>query len=146
MHPPPSMLEHSSLTGQTLITPRRSERIASLLPCLYSNIALTGFAIQALSGEQTTTPCTSNGTKFCAPVIHPTTRNTITEYKLLQRDPLLRVVWEQAFGKDFGNLAQSDTATNTPGTNLFVVLAHHDQINSIQKDRTVTYTTVVVDY
>ncbi len=96
-------------------------------------MALTELAIQALSRPHTAMPCTSDGTKFCAPVIHPTTGDTITKYKLLQQDPLLRVLWERAFGKEFGDLAQGDMATDTPGTNSIVVLTH-EQINSIPKD------------
>ena len=36
-------------------------------------------------------------------------------------------------------------ATDTPGTNSIVVLTH-EQIISIPKDRTVTYTRVIMDY
>ena len=50
-----------------------------------------------------------------------------------------------AFGKEFGNLAQGDTVTNTPGTNSIYVLGH-EAIRNIPRDRTVTYTRIVVDY
>jgi hypothetical protein len=53
--------------------------------------------------------------------------------------------WSRAFGKEFGNLAQGDTITNTPGTDSIFVL-NHEQIQCIPKDRTITYTRIVVDY
>ena len=53
--------------------------------------------------------------------------------------------WERAFGKEFGNLAQGDTLTNTPGTNSIHVLTHNE-IRQIPADRTITYAHIVVDY
>jgi hypothetical protein len=82
---------------------------------------------------------------FCAPVIHPVTGESITKYKKLIDDPITARTWSRAFGKEFGNLAQGDTATNTPGTNSIYVMTH-EQILQIPNDRTVTYTRIVVDY
>ena len=82
---------------------------------------------------------------FCAPVIHPTTGISIDKYTTLIRDNQLRETWVRAFGKEFGNLAQGDDLTNTPGTNSIFVLTH-EQIRAIPRDRTVTYTRIVVDY
>jgi hypothetical protein len=82
---------------------------------------------------------------FCASVIHPVTGESIAKYNKLQADPLLRDIWARAFGKEFGNLAQGDTVTNTPGTNSIYVLGH-EAIRNIPRDRTVTYTRIVVDY
>jgi hypothetical protein len=67
---------------------------------------------------------------LCFAVIHPTTGESITKYTRLQNDPLLRDTWARAFGKEFGNLAQGDTATNTPGTDTIFVLTH-EQIKQI---------------
>ena len=146
--PPTATTEPPNTIPTQLPTPRRSPRIALQSPRLYSNAALTAFAFHAFSTpSQTRTdpPTLDHHDEFCAPVIHPTTGATITKYKILQKDPLLRQLWEQAFGKEFGNLAQGDNATNTPGTNSIVVLTHA-QIRTIPKDRTVTYTTIVVDF
>jgi hypothetical protein len=82
---------------------------------------------------------------LCFAVIHPTTGKSITKYKRLQNNPLLRNTWARAFGKEFVNLAQGDAATNTPGTNTIFVLTHN-QIKQIPRDRTVTYTRIVVNY
>jgi hypothetical protein len=54
-------------------------------------------------------------------------------------------VWTTAFGKEFGSLAQGDDRTKTAGTDSMFILERHD-IPNIPKDRTVTYTRVVVDY
>ena len=52
---------------------------------------------------------------FCAGVIHPTTGETITQYRKLARDPAMREVWSTAFGKEFGQMAQGDNKTGTKG-------------------------------
>jgi hypothetical protein len=119
--------------------PRRSERIALLSPRLYSNMAIHHLTTEALNKD----PLTFQ--PLCFAVIHPTTGESITKYTRLQNDPLLRDTWARAFGKEFGNLAQGDTATNTPGTDTIFVLTH-EQIKQIPRDRTVTYTRIVVDY
>ncbi len=84
-------------------------------------------------------------THFCAPVIHPVTGESIDKYTTLIRDDRLRDVWQRAFGKEFGNLAQGNDLTGTPFTNTIYVLSH-DEICNIPTDRTVTYVRVVVDY
>ena len=97
-------------------------------------MALMALTMQAFTVPTSSQPTTTHGiSEFCAPVIHPTTGDTITKYKLLQKDPLLRETWEHAFGKEFVNLAQGDKETNTPGTDSIRVLTH-DQTNNIPKD------------
>eukprot|EP00978_Attheya_sp_CCMP212_P040823 scaffold226719_cov36-Attheya_sp.AAC.1 len=49
---------------------------------------------------------------FCVPVIHPTLGDIITSYKKLAKDPELREVWQTAFGKEWGGLAQGDDRQN----------------------------------
>ena len=114
--------------------PRRSPRIALLSPRSYCNAAIATL---------TTSPTLP--LHFCAPVIHPTTGATIDKYTTLIQDDYLRSTWLRAFGKEFGNLAQGDDLTGTPGTNTIFVLTHK-QIHNIPRDRTVTYTRIVVDY
>ena len=36
---------------------------------------------------------------ICAAVVHPATGETITQYNKLAKDPAMRDVWQQAFGK-----------------------------------------------
>eukprot|EP00978_Attheya_sp_CCMP212_P012262 scaffold30472_cov37-Attheya_sp.AAC.1 len=82
---------------------------------------------------------------FCAPVIHPTSGDIITSYKKLARDPELKEVWQTAFGKEWGGLAQGDNKTGANGTDTFNLL-RPEQVKDIPKDRTVTYANIVVDY
>jgi len=115
--------------------PRRSPRLALITPQRYCNAAVTALA----------QPPNANTPHFCAPVIHPVTGASIDKYTTLIRDDLLRDKWKRAFGKEFGNLAQGDTLTGTPGTNTIFVLSH-DEIRNIPRDRTVTYVRIVVNY
>ena len=39
-------------------------------------------------------------------VVHPVTKETITKYKQLIDDPLLRETWQEAMCKELGRLAQ----------------------------------------
>ena len=125
--------------------PRRSPRIALLSPRLYSHAALTAIAIHSYAPRTTTHAIPWTCEHFCAPVTHPVTGETITKYNKLIADPITRQVWSRAFGKEFGNLAQGDNVTNTPGTDSIFVMTH-EQILRIPHDRTVTYTRIVVDY
>jgi hypothetical protein len=82
---------------------------------------------------------------FCAPVVHPVTGEPIISYKKLARNPLLREIWTTAMGKEFGNMAQGDKKTGTPGTDSIFVMTHKE-IANIPKDCVVTYARLVVDY
>ena len=59
---------------------------------------------------------------FCVPVVHPTTGETITSYKKLAKDEELKETWTTEFGKEFGNLAQGDNKTGTPGMDAIRVM------------------------
>ena len=48
---------------------------------------------------------------MCAAVVHPETGETITNYKILAKDRATWKIWQTAFGKEFGNLAQGDLKT-----------------------------------
>ena len=82
---------------------------------------------------------------LCAPVVHPVSGETISKYQTLARDPVTKETWMTAWGKEWGNLAQSDEKTNTAGTDSLFVMTHKE-IRDISKDRTVTYALMVVDY
>ena len=48
-------------------------------------------------------------------------------------------------GKEFGNMAQGNTKTVTPGMNAIVVLTC-EEISKIPKHNTITYARLVVDF
>ena len=79
------------------------------------------------------------------PMVHPTTGETISSYKRLVHNLATAEVWQTAFGKDFGGMAQGDDKTCQKGTNSIFVMTH-DKIKHIPKNQTVTYACVVVDF
>jgi hypothetical protein len=99
------------------------------MPQQYSNAALAAIQIQTFAPHPNlhTIPWTCE--HFCAPVIHPVMGESITKYKKLVDDPITQHIWARAFGKEFGNLAQGDAATNTPGTDsIFIMTRIRGQI------------------
>ena len=65
-----------------------------------------------------------NHAHFVSPMVHPTTGETISSYKRLMNDPETAEVWQTAFGKDFGGMAQEDDKTGQKGTNSVFVMTH----------------------
>ena len=53
--------------------------------------------------------------------------------------------WMAGFRKGFGNLAQGDNKTGTPGMNALHVM-HLEEIRNISKDCIVIYARIVVDF
>ena len=84
---------------------------------------------------------------YCAPVVHPVTGVTITQYRRLANDPVTSEIWkEHAFGNEFGRMEQGDYRSGTKGKkNIFVM--SHDKIAQMQaKWKKPTYARVVVDF
>ena len=57
-------------------------------------------------------------------MVHPNTGETITSYKRLMNDPKTAEIWQTAFGKDFGRMAQGDDKTGQVGTHIVFVMTH----------------------
>jgi hypothetical protein len=79
------------------------------------------------------------------PMIHPTTRATISSYCKLMNDPATAEVWMTAFGKDFGRMSQGDNKKGQKGTNAMFVMSPSN-IPLIPKDHVITYARVVVNH
>jgi hypothetical protein len=77
------------------------------------------------------------------PMIHPTTGETISSYKKLMNDPATMEIWQTAFEKDFGGMAQGDNKTGQKGTNAIFVMTH-EEILLIPADRTITSSSIFV--
>ena len=60
-------------------------------------------------------------------------------------DPVTMEIWQTAFGKDFGGMAQGDNKTGQKGTNAIFVMTHAG-IPLIPADCTITYARVVIDF
>ncbi len=78
-------------------------------------------------------------------MVHPTTGETISDYRKLAKDPELSEVWTQAFGKELGSLAQGDELTGAKDTDTIFFMTHA-KIAKRPKDRVVTYARIVVDF
>jgi hypothetical protein len=57
---------------------------------------------------------------FASPMVHPITGITISSYKKLMNDPATAEVWQTAFDKEFGGMAQGDNKTGQKGTNAIL--------------------------
>ena len=69
-------------------------------------------------------------------VVHPVTKETITKYKQLIEDPLLRDTWSKAMCKELGRLCQG--FRETEGTDTIRVL-DLEGIKNTPKDRVVSH-------
>ena len=87
-----------------------------------------------------------NYAHFASPMVHPTTGETITSYKRLMHYPATVEVWQTAFGKDFGGMAQGDEKTSQKGMNSIFVMTHA-KIKQAYADKVAfTYAKIVVDF
>jgi hypothetical protein len=59
-------------------------------------------------------------------MVHPVTGRTVSSYKKLMNDPATAEVWQTAFVKDFGGMAQGCNKTGQKGTNAMFVMSHDD--------------------
>ena len=82
---------------------------------------------------------------YCAPVVHPVTGKTITQYKKLSNNPLLKEIWTTGLGNEVGRMIQGNHKIGTKGTNFIFVMSHVE-ISNIPRDRVVTYCRLVVDF
>jgi hypothetical protein len=78
-------------------------------------------------------------------MVHPSTGETISSYKKLMHDPAMSEIWQTAFEKDFGGIAQGDVKTGQKGTNAIFVMTH-TEIPHISRNQTITYAHVVVNF
>ena len=79
-------------------------------------------------------------------MVHLITGKPISSYKRLMKDPATAEIWQTAFGKEFGGMAQGDNKTGQKRTNAMFVM-NHDGIKKILKvGKKFTYTNPVVDH
>jgi hypothetical protein len=87
-----------------------------------------------------------NFAHFASPMVNPTTGETISSYKWLINDPETAEVWQTAFGKDFGGMAQGDDKMGQKGTNSVFVVTHKEMNIAKAAGHTWTYARIVVNY
>jgi hypothetical protein len=61
---------------------------------------------------------------YASPMVRPVTGRTISSCKNIMHDPATAEVWQTAFGKDFGGIAQGCNKTGQKGMNTMFVMAH----------------------
>jgi hypothetical protein len=79
-------------------------------------------------------------------MVHPVTGQMICSYKKLMHDPATAEVWQTAFGKDFGGMAQGCHKTGQKGTNAMFVMNHDEIRLALKANKFFTYANSVVDY
>jgi hypothetical protein len=83
---------------------------------------------------------------YANPMVHLVTGRTISSYKKLMHDPATAEVWQTAFGKDFGGMAQGCNKTGQKGTNAMFVMNHDEIRHALKANKFFTYANPVVDY
>jgi hypothetical protein len=63
---------------------------------------------------------------YTNPMVHPVTGCTITSCKKLMHNPATAEIWQTAFGKDFGGMAQGCNKIGQKGTNAMFVMTHDE--------------------
>jgi hypothetical protein len=62
------------------------------------------------------------------------------------KDPATAEIWQTAFGKEFGGMAQGDNKTGQKGRNAIFVMNHDDITKVLKAGKKFTYTNPVVDH
>ncbi len=83
---------------------------------------------------------------YANPMVQPVTEETISSYKKLLNDPATAEVWQTAFGKDLGRMAQGDNKTGQKGTNAMFVITREDIAHALAVEIFFTYANPVVDF
>ncbi len=81
---------------------------------------------------------------FANPMVHPVTGETISSYKKLMHDPATIFIWQTAFGKDFGDMAQGENKTGQKGKNAMFVMNHNEIKTVLRAGNKFTYANPVV--
>ncbi len=79
-------------------------------------------------------------------MVHPITGETISSYKKLMNDPATAEVWQTAFRKDFGGMAQGCNKTGQKGTNAMFVMTKTEIASALAAGKKFTYANPVVDH
>jgi hypothetical protein len=77
-------------------------------------------------------------------MVHPVTGKTISTSKKMMHDPTTAEIWQMAFGKDFGGMAQGDLKMGQKGTNALFVMTHDKIRHVLRQGEKITYRNPVV--
>jgi hypothetical protein len=87
----------------------------------------------------------TNFDHYANPIVHPVTGKTVSSYKKLMHEPATAKVWQTAFGRDFGSMAQGDNKTSQKGTNAMFVMSHNEIAHAKAANKLFTYRNPVID-
>jgi hypothetical protein len=76
--------------------------------------------------QHAVTPFTHHFEHYTNLMVHPRTGETISSYKKLMHNPPTAEIWQTAFGKDFGGMAQGNNKIGQKGTNAMFVMTHEE--------------------
>jgi hypothetical protein len=82
---------------------------------------------------------------YTNPMVHPVTGRTISSYKKLMHDLAMAEVWQTAFGKHFGGMAQGCNKTGQKGTNAMFMMTHDEIRHALLAKKQFTYVNPIVD-
>ncbi len=83
---------------------------------------------------------------YANPMVHPATGETISSYNKLMNDPATAEVWQTAFGKDFGGMAQGNNKTGQKRHGHYVCHDARRHKACIEGREKITYCNPVVDH
>ncbi len=134
-HALPTRARHRIVTQQAINTLKIQEKVeirASFIPT-----ALQKHHVQQVA---------PNLEHYANPMVHPITGETISSYKKLMKDPATAEIWQTAFGKEFGGMAQGDNKTVQKGRNAIFVMNHHNITKVLKAGKKFTYANPVFDH
>ena len=73
------------------------------------------------------------------------TGKTISSYKTLMNNPATAEVWQTAFGKDFGGIAQGCNKMGQKGTNAMFVMTKAEIARALTAGKKITYANSVIE-
>ena len=79
-------------------------------------------------------------------MVYPVMGETILSYKKLMNNPAMAEVWQTAFSKDFGGMAQGNNKTGQKGTNAMFVMTHDEIAHVLHAEKVFTYANPVVNH
>jgi hypothetical protein len=159
--PVPTPRHRQRLTTPTRIQPRRGPKATrSAIPSGAQQRIVTRHAINLLTLHEEASFSTLHTPRalmkhakmpitfehYASPMVHPVTGRTISSYKKLMHDPATAEVWQTAFGKDFGGMAQGCNKTGQKGTNAMFVMTHDEIMHALAAKKFFTYANPVVDF
>ena len=70
----------------------------------------------------------------------------LSSYKKLMNDPTTADVWQMAFGKNFGGMAQGDNKTGQKEMSAKFVMTHNEIVHAYRAKKNFTFANPVIDY